>query len=215
MLEFEFVIFYGVATVMASKIPSSLYKAECLKKSERRGILSKRSAKSPTIYANGESPTPQMPHRAQCTPNRGGKLQKPLPNGSVGSTPCIPTVRPSGSFLTPTLSIDRRRYVRMRRILGSTCYLSPRADGGAPATGPLRIWGDERHLPPSLSPPLRIRSSGRDVRSNCHGFSDSSMGSSNHSRVGRRVGACHPVESFHGARIGTVRCSVLGPELPS
>jgi hypothetical protein len=83
-------------------IPSSLYKAECLNKSERffisprdksiphfrpnlmiravkmkpfpssyieagsrRGILSTRSATSPTISANGESPTPQMPHHAQ------------------------------------------------------------------------------------------------------------------------------------------------------
>jgi hypothetical protein len=67
------------------QIPSSLYKAECLKKSERRKVLSKKSAKPPTISAKGESPTPQMPHHAQCTPNRGAKLQKPLPNGSVGS----------------------------------------------------------------------------------------------------------------------------------
>jgi hypothetical protein len=63
-----------------------------------------------------------------------------LPNGSVGSAACIPTVSSSDSFLTPTPSIDRRRYARMRRILGSTCYLSPRADGGAPTTGLLRIW---------------------------------------------------------------------------
>jgi hypothetical protein len=46
---------------------SSLYKAEYLKKSERRWILSKRSAKLPTIYANGESLTPQMPDHTQKT----------------------------------------------------------------------------------------------------------------------------------------------------
>jgi hypothetical protein len=94
-------------------------------------IIAARTKLPLCMIAAGKTPLVEHSHFGDVAYHRtmhsesGDELQKPLPNGSVGSAACIPTVSPYGSFLTPTLSIDRRRYALMRRILGSTCDLSP------------------------------------------------------------------------------------------